>query len=388
MARGTAASAAAAVLVGAALLLAPGTLSSHTPITTTIVFQKEIAQIFQRKCLQCHTEENLAMSLTTYSRARPWAVAIKEEVLERRMPPWSAVSGYGHFANDMSLTSREVSLLLAWADGGAPSGVLKVDEDKPPVFVPPLHGWERGAPDAVVRVGAGHHVAAHAGDETVRLEIATGLAAPRWLRALQLDPADRRVLRYAAYYESGTGRWLGTWTPTHQVSSLPDGVALLLPAQSRLTVELGYRGTDERASGEGALGLYFAQRPETPATPFEMAAAPTDVAGRTVGQRVRAETTLKAPTVASALWPRPGAGGRSVELTAVLPDGVVQPLMWLKDYRADWPSAYVFREPVTLPAGTRLVLTAYYDNEGAAPLQARPRVDIGAFTPSLRTATP
>ena len=36
-------------------------------------------------------------------------MAIKEEILERRMPPWSAVSGYGHFVNDMSLTGREVS---------------------------------------------------------------------------------------------------------------------------------------------------------------------------------------------------------------------------------------------------------------------------------------
>jgi len=103
--------------VAAVVLLRPVPLSSHTPITTTIVFQKEIARIFQRKCFQCHSDHDLAMALRTYAQARPWAVAIKEEVLERRMPPWSAVSGYGHFANDVSLTAREVSLILAWADG-------------------------------------------------------------------------------------------------------------------------------------------------------------------------------------------------------------------------------------------------------------------------------
>ena len=90
------------------------------------------------------------MALTTYKEARPWAVAIKEEILERKMPPWSAAGGYGHFANDMSLTAREISLILSWADGGAPSGVLLVDEDKQPVFVPSLTGWEQGAPDAVL----------------------------------------------------------------------------------------------------------------------------------------------------------------------------------------------------------------------------------------------
>ncbi len=145
----------AGLAVAGALLLRPETVYTHTPITTSIVFQKEIARIFQRKCFQCHTEGNISMSLTTYKDARPWAVAIKEEILERRMPPWSAVNGYGHFANDMSLTAREVSLILAWADGGAPSGVLLADESKEPVFVPPLTGWEQGTPDAVVEGGDG-----------------------------------------------------------------------------------------------------------------------------------------------------------------------------------------------------------------------------------------
>ena len=126
----------------------------HVPITTKIVFNREIAQIFQKKCFQCHTDGNVSVPLTTYKEARPWAVAIKEEILEKRMPPWGAASGYGHFANDMSLTGREISLILSWADGGAPSGVLLVDEDKPPVFIPPITGWEQGPPDATIPVAA------------------------------------------------------------------------------------------------------------------------------------------------------------------------------------------------------------------------------------------
>ena len=145
--------------------------------------------------------------------ARPWAVAIKEEILEKRMPPWGAASGYGHFANDMSLTGREISLILSWADGGAPSGVLLVDEDKPPVFVPPLNGWEQGPPDAVIAVAAEQKIAADSPFRVERFEVGTGLKQARWLRALQLNPSDRRAIRYAAVYDARNGRWLGTWTP-------------------------------------------------------------------------------------------------------------------------------------------------------------------------------
>ena len=137
------------------------------------------------------------MPLTTYREARPWAVAIKEEILERRMPPWGAASGYGHFANDMSLTGREISLILSWADGGAPSGVLLADEDKQPVFIPPLSGWELGPPDATIAVAENQKIAADSPFRVERFEVNTGLKQARWIRALQFDPvrSPRHSLR-------------------------------------------------------------------------------------------------------------------------------------------------------------------------------------------------
>ena len=63
------------------------------------------------------------MSLATYEDARPWARAIKEEVMTRRMPKWQAVRGYGDFSNDPSLSAFDIALVVAWADGGAPKGI-------------------------------------------------------------------------------------------------------------------------------------------------------------------------------------------------------------------------------------------------------------------------
>ena len=70
------------------------------------------------------------MPLTTYEQARPWARAIKEEVLTRRMPKWHAARGYGAFSNDPSLSPFEIALFAAWVDGGAPRGA---DASKPAI---------------------------------------------------------------------------------------------------------------------------------------------------------------------------------------------------------------------------------------------------------------
>jgi hypothetical protein len=50
--------------------------------------------------------------------------------------------------------------------------------------------------------------------------------------------------------------------------------------------------------------------------------------------------------------------------------------LWLKDYRADFRSPYVFADPVVLPGGTRLVLTTYVANSGEQELTIRPRLSL------------
>jgi len=63
--------------------------------------------------------------MTAYPETFPWRTAIKEEVLERRMPPWGAVKGFGDFRNDQALTPEQLELLTSWSQGGSPEGEEK-----------------------------------------------------------------------------------------------------------------------------------------------------------------------------------------------------------------------------------------------------------------------
>jgi hypothetical protein len=95
-------------------------LRAHDPINTTVSWTGEIERLVQARCIGCHIRGGRGpMPLTSYEEARPWARAIREEVLARRMPKWHAARGYGEFANDRSLTPFEIALLVAWVDGGA-----------------------------------------------------------------------------------------------------------------------------------------------------------------------------------------------------------------------------------------------------------------------------
>ena len=75
-------------------LLISCSLAAHDRITTKVTWDREIAPIVQARCVSCHSAGGRApMALTTYEEARPWAKAIKEEVLARRMPKWHASAG-------------------------------------------------------------------------------------------------------------------------------------------------------------------------------------------------------------------------------------------------------------------------------------------------------
>src|SRR5215510_13632723 len=109
-------------------------------------FNKDVAPVLQKRCQVCHRPGEAApFSLLTYKDARPWAKAIQQAVVSRKMPPWHADPSVGHFKNDRTLSDAERDTLVAWVNAGAPEGNPK-DAPKPLTFI---EGWNIGKPDAV-----------------------------------------------------------------------------------------------------------------------------------------------------------------------------------------------------------------------------------------------
>src|SRR5262245_27528613 len=83
-------------------------LYAHDIITTPVTWNREMSRIFFSRCVACHRDGGSAFSMAQYRETFPWRTAIKEEILERRMPPWGAVKGFGDFRNDQALTPEQL----------------------------------------------------------------------------------------------------------------------------------------------------------------------------------------------------------------------------------------------------------------------------------------
>jgi hypothetical protein len=201
------------------LLFVALSLEAHDVISTKITWSREVSRIVYKRCISCHREGGAAFSLVNYDEARPWAKAIKEEVLARRMPPWNAVKGFGEFKNDVGLTQEQIEIIADWVEGGAPEGN--------PLYLPPK---------------------------------------PRSLAK---------------------------------------------------------------------------KEPPAPGAPLAVSGA----------------TTLKRGAEFTAIQPGKLAPGAAMQVTAIRPDGSIEPLLWVENFNPAYDQPYFFANPIRLPAGSRIQVT-------------------------------
>jgi hypothetical protein len=303
------------------------------------------------------------------------------------MPPWAALPGYGQFANDNSLTLRELQFMVSWVEGLGPRNAGTVflnvlDPNTRPreeVRAQAHTGhWQLGSPPVVLALSE-NAIDSNQPDHVRRVVIDTGFRSERRIRALEYMPGDRRVVRAAFFTVQETGQWLGSWTPWYPYALLPTGASYRLPAGSHIVAEIHYRGAKDRVLDRGTLGLFFADRPTANSVSDLVLVAKGDVIPGAAAQRFRAQTRLTTPLSALALRPEVSRGVQSIEVSARRPDGGTDILLFARDLPLDWPTPYIFKEPVRLAAGTDLIVTAYYANSSTIPVSGGIRLTIARY---------
>src|SRR5262245_46815605 len=169
-----------------------------------ITYAKDVAPIFQEKCEICHRADGMApMSLATFSEIRPWVKSIKRKVEDRDMPPWyvDKTVGIQKFANDRSLSDREIGLISKWIDAGAPQGNPR---DLPKAKVWPADDvWQFadyfGRPPDLVVKSPDYSMPAVSQDRWWEARAAATIPEDRWVAGTETRPArrSRKVVHHA-----------------------------------------------------------------------------------------------------------------------------------------------------------------------------------------------
>jgi hypothetical protein len=389
-------------------LLATAPVMAHTRITTDITWGDDIRAILRQHCMRCHSPGGIAPEYADFTMygtdsqpgARAWATAIEEELLTGRMPPWQADARYDEYRNSRTLTPREIALITAWVEGGAPQGPrrdLPVPEEL-------LADWLLGEPDLVVEPPVELVIPGDRQEEAVRVTLPIELEEDAWITAYEFDPDNARsVHRMAAYILDPEGeteslevevqmpydpfrdedepeptrwrempegrRFLGQWLRGDEPVLFPDLAGQRLRKGAKIELEIVYRRPDFAAGAEeirdrSRLGLFLSRSEDEVEKIMESkSSAIRDL-------RITAKKATKKPATTAvtldedghlfAVSPWVGDHVASLEVRAIFPDERERTLVWIPDYDPRWPASFVLEEPLPVEAGTRIELTGTF----------------------------
>ena len=357
----------------------------HAATSNSVLFDREIVRILNIHCVMCHMNEGITEDITTWQQTWLKRDAIQEQVLARHMPPWAAVSGYGSFINANQLTLREKRFIVSWVEGLGPRNAGEVffnvpgedgTQDEPVIASFDTSTWRLGEPDRLVRIAPDNFEAGSFEDSEMLqtiLIIDPLIQEETFLTGLEFLPDDRSNLHAVVFRVAGSEQWLSTWTPWYGYRGLPEGSGFrLVPGQQ---IQADYLLSDDNSgmSVEGNLGLHFAST--TPIRQVQEISIETQ--GR--DKRLQAATTLKSDSTITALWPELPAGTHSLEVSARTPGGHVNILLLALDIQEQWPTSYILELPITLPAGSRLTITANAGDAQTAELSGMLRLTLSTY---------
>lgn len=359
-------------------------------ITAKVNYTRDIAPILQAHCMNCHRPGEVApFSLTNYDDARKRARQIARVANSRIMPPWKPETGFGHFLDERRLTPREIELLSAWAEAGAPQGNT-VDLPAPPQFV---DGWQLGEPDLVLKMPEPFEIHAEGRDIIRQFVIPIPITEDKLVAVAEFRPGNRRVVHHAIFYLDSTGAarlkdatdpgpgyatfggpgiiptgGLGGWSPGATPRFLPDNMGRQLKKGSDLVLQIHYHPSGKVEQDQSTVGVYFVKKPSTKIVGGIMVLdRGVDIPAGEKRHGMTGSYSLPMDLTIVGITPHMHLLGREMKVTATLPDGRIEPLVWIKDWNFNWQDQYMYAEPFVLPKGTRLDVAAYYDNSSDNP---------------------
>jgi thiol-disulfide isomerase/thioredoxin len=363
---------------------APGCLLAHAtaPMTTEIAktepadvtYFGEIAHILQQKCNDCHRAGGVApFSLTSINDVLEHKGMIEYVLNEGIMPPWFADPEKSalKFRNDMSLSANQKTQLLAWLKSNHPMGDPK-QAPQPKTF---HEGWNIGEPDLIVELPDAIDVKAQGTMGYQHVIIDPKVTEDKWIESVEIRPTDPSVVHHVLVFNldkdkiprrgGGTEEegFFAAYVPGNTYQTFPDGLSQKLAANSKFLFQMHYTPNGKATSDRTKLGIKFKKTlPEHNVRVTGIANTRISIPPNTAGHKQTAIQTIPRDVQLLSLMPHMHLRGQAFRYEAIFPDQSRVTLLEIPRYDFNWQIDYKLKEPFSLPKGSQLELTAWYDN--------------------------
>jgi hypothetical protein len=394
-------------LCGIALLLAAAPISS-----AQTTYYKEISRLVQTKCLLCHVPGQIApSSFPTYDDVATNSGDIALALTAKTMPPWKPVAGYGDFKNSYGLSDGDRQMFLDWISNGMAPGDPADAPDPLPVNA---SQWQLGTPDIALQ--APQYTPPPRVADTYRcFSLPTGLDTATWINAVELLPGARQEVHHALLlldqsggsaaldgadgqpgYDcfgdlglsdltslaSAVGAVVGSWVPGARVTPLEPGIAILIPGNTRIVMQVHYHPSGRSTVDQTSVGLYIVPPDSVQHRLYNIPLAntkfkiPANASGYQVSAPFPVPFFLSGKIVT--ILPHMHLLGRQTSVNMTDAGGNVTPLIRIDDWDFNWQGTYQYSQQIPFLPNSTIRLQSTYDNTDQNPKNPNnPIVPVG-----------
>jgi peroxiredoxin len=345
---------------------------------TNISYAKTIAPMIQDKCVSCHQPGGIGpMPLISYETIKPFAPMIREMIRTQRMPPWRADPSVGHFLGDKSLNADQIKTMVHWVEAGALRG-----DGADPLAAQTYHveEWPLGPPDLVLDVPA-FTIPATGIVNYQRPWVLNPLTEGKWLRASTIKVENRQTVHHiltgymstppAPGEEAVESRWessVGGYAVGAESTVQPPDTGVYLPPGGAIGFQVHYTPFGKEVTEHSKIALYFYQDVPKLVMRSSVVLNPNiSIPANTESAQFTAYLTFKNDALLYSAFPHAHYRGSSSKLYIQTPDGKRTLLLALPHYDFNWQREYDFAEPISVPAGSKMIAVYTYDNSVRNP---------------------
>lgn len=360
-----------------------------SPAEAKLTFNRDIAPILNANCVVCHREGEVGpFTLTSYMDAAKRARQIARVVDTKLMPPWKAAQVHGEFEGQRTLTDREIETLKAWAVSDRAEG----DAADLPLLPAAASDWVLGEPDLVLEMEEDFEVPAGGADIFRNFVIPYDIPEDKLVATVEFKPGDASVVHHSLLYldKSGKARTkdkaapgpgystfggpgfvpsgsIGGWSPGKMPRPLQDGLGRKMQKGADLVMQIHYHPSGKATKDRSKVGIYFVDKPKNEAFAIWTSSFDLDIPPGEENYKATATYKLPAEVTLLSCIPHMHLLGQQMTATAHLPDGTSQVLIDVPQWDFNWQDEYMLADPMQLPAGTKIEVTAVYDNSENNP---------------------
>lgn len=359
------------------------------PQTRQATYSGEVAHFVQKNCVECHRSGGIGpFSLESYDQVKKFGPMIKKVVQAGTMPPWFAKEEPGKqspWANDRSIPSAEKAKLYSWVDGGMPLG-SKNQVPAPQKFDP---AWQIGKPDAIYTMAKPFELPAEGVIGYQFIDVPMETSQDRYIEAVEVKPGNRSVVHHVLVFlepndrtkrQRGIGSFVdyfAIYVPGQGAVIYPKGYGRVIPKDHHLKFQIHYTTNGKPSKDQTSIAFRFSkEKPTNLVKTASLVNVFFSIPPGAPNHPVQAKLTVPADLKVVSFLPHMHLRGKAARYEMTLPSGEKKMLLDVPKYDFNWQLQYDLKSPLTIPKGTKLEYTAWYDNSASNPANPNPKATV------------